>query len=231
MYEMLLIPLMILSSVDTWSFFDGVEEDDSFEYDVCDSLFYDSYTAHRGRCYAVSIDIQSIIHTNEKIFYLVLASTVHHEKLDDRVLLIDGTDYTIHYIFLQDRDYAESIQNTIFWRNWGDTINTTHGASTINLQENDDSTALIISERTIAENGQIQHVALYKNFETSYFTINDAISMPISAEIFTDGTTDDTTIPVFSFEMTGTIDNSEFDVSNELSYPEIVNSHHEVEWR
>lgn len=218
---------------DTWSFFEAAQEGDAFEYKVCDPSFKDSYTAHLGLCYSLSLEIQNTIFVNKKLFYFIKATTGQDdEKSTDRLFLIDGVDYKIHYIFLEDRDYAESLQKTIFWRNWGEVIDTRHGASTINLQEYDDSTAMIISERVIAENGQVEHTALYKNFETSRFTINDAVYMPISAEIFTNGATADTTLPLFSLELIDyNIQNFEFEIEEGQSRPEIINSHHEVEWK
>lgn len=246
MYEMLFIPLLVLVGVDdpqsffesveekdSWSFFKNVEVDDFFDYNICDPLFQNSYTGQKGQCYAASFEIKNIISVNDELFYFVkvIISPDDGETVD-KVFLIDGTDYKINYIFLEDRDYANSFQNTIFWKNWGNVIDTTHGASTINLQEYDDSTAMIITERTIADNGEIQHVALYKNFETSQFTINDAIPMPISAEIFTNGPTADTTIPLFSFELVNySVTDGEFEYGERERFPEIINSHHEVEWQ
>lgn len=219
-----------------WEFLREVSQDDVFSYNICDSRFVDTLTNESGRCYDITLDIKNILYIKDNTYYYVHATTRDHTGIQDRLFVIDSNQYTIRTIFSQDRDYAVSLHNTIFWRDgWDSIIDTEHGAKTgVNLEINNDDTALVISDSFIAPNGAIQYVASYDNFQQSFFEINDAIPLPVKASISGESAryTEKT---LFAFELhnytTSNVIPSVLVQNDTLNYPQITNNHVKVRWQ
>ena len=251
---------------EAWEFLGKISEKDRFSYDICDGRFLDFITGEYGRCYSIEMSVENIIYIKNNTFYYTHAITHYHDDDDDgfantqqdRLFLIDADQYKVRPIFFEDKDYAASLQNTIFWRGgWGDTVNTQYGAaSAVNIQANDPGTAMVISDVSVADNGAMQYTASYDRFERSFFVINDDVPLPVSAAISKYATRhSNNTQELFSFKLknfetvryapaqstvtysTASQDASIQDgavrvaVQNQAAHPEIVNGHFEVQWR
>ena len=250
---------------DVWEFLGKVGEKDRFSYDICDGRFLDSVTGDYGRCYSIQMSVENIIYIKNNTFYYTHAVTHHHGEdgssinvWQDRLFLIDANHYKVRPIFPVDKDYATSLQNTIFWRGgWGNTVDTQYGAeSAVNVQVNDPDTAMVISDVSVAHNGAMQYTASYDRFEKSFFVINNDIPLPVSASISKYVTRpSDSTQELFSFKLKnfetvrytpvpstvtysmtsqgGSIqdDTVMTVIEDQVSYPEIINGHFEVQWR
>ena len=259
-----------------WEFLGKISEKDRFSYDICDGRFLDFITGEYGRCYSIDMSVENIIYIKNNTFYYTHAITHYHDDdnnddddydydddrfastQQDRLFLIDADQYKVRPIFFEDKDYATSLQNTIFWRGgWGDTLKTQYGAeSAVNIQANDPGTAMVVSDVSVADNGAMQYTASYDRFERSFFVINEDIPLPVSAAISKYATRhSDNTQELFSFKLknfetvrytpvqstvtysTASQDASIQDgavtvtVQDQVAYPEIVNGHFEVQWR
>ena len=252
-----------------WEFLGKISEKDRFSYDICDGRFLDFITGEYGRCYSIEMSVENIIYIKNNTFYYTHAITHYHDEKDDdddrfantqqdRLFLIDADQYKVRPIFFEDKDYAASLQNTIFWRGgWGDTVRTQYGAaSAVNIQANDPGTAMVISDVSVADNGAMQYTASYDRFERSFFVINDDVPLPVSAAISKYATRHSSnTQELFSFKLknfetvryapvqsTVTYSTAPQDASiqdgavgvavqDQVAYPEIVNGHFEVQWR
>ena len=211
----------------SWNFGEGLSEGDVFLYDICDWRFWDSYTGEYARCYSISLRIENKISMNNNTFYLFHGITKDHTGVNDRLFLVDSEQYNVKSIFHKDADYANSLQNTIFWQSgWGKSISTEYGAQTILLEYNNAGSALILSDTIIAENRAAQYTATHDSFESSHLTINDYLPFPISSDIFTYGDTIQTTRHLFSFELQNYTNQMEY---AETPYPEIHNEFFEAE--
>lgn len=236
-----------------WEFLREVSQDDTFLYSICDSRFVDTVTSESGRCYDITLDIKNILYMNNNTYYYIHAVTQDNAGTQDRLFVIDANQYKIRTVFAQDRDYAVSLQNTIFWRGgWGNIVETTYGKETrVNLEVNNPDTAFIISDSFVAQNGAIQYIASYDNFQQSFFEINSDIPLPVGASIsgesarqtakvlfsfeLQDYRTDAAVIDVVpTFHMTQndtTTTVATTTVVTTTTYPEIINPYIKVKWQ
>ena len=164
-----------------WEFLGKISEKDRFSYDICDGRFLDFITGEYGRCYSIDMSVENIIYIKNNTFYYTHAITHYHDEdgdddgrsantQQDRLFLIDADQYKVRPIFFEDKDYAASLQNTIFWRGgWGDTVKTQYGAaSAVNIQANDPGTAMVISDVSVADNGAMQYTASYDRLREAF---------------------------------------------------------------
>ncbi len=228
MHGLLLLPLLVLPVSDaSWNFMNNTSQGDTFTYHICDEKFLDSFTGERSRCYTITLGIKNIISAKNDTFYFIHAITEDSQGVQDRLFLLDSA-HNIRHIFFKDSDYARSLEDTIFWQDgWGGSIETAHGSSAILLEKNNPESALFISKRTIAQNGAVQYTAIHKGFEQSKFEINQFIPLPVSADIFSYGSSDISTRHLFSFELQN-YTSSVVSAGHNMTYPEIDNNHFEV---
>ena len=247
MFELSLVALGLLSLLGApsepeqdhlWEFLREVSQDDVFSYHVCDARFVDTVTGESGRCYDITIHIKDILYIKNNTYYYVHATT-HDDStgIRDRLFVIDSNQYDIKTIFAEDRDYAVSLHNTVFWRDgWGGTVDTRYGAKTdVNLDVNDDDTALIVSDSFMAQNGAIQHAASYDHFQQSFFEINDGIPLPVRASISSESArhTENTlfTFELYNYTTSNVLPSDVLPDDAITGYPEIINNHVKVRWQ
>ena len=212
----------------TWRFGERLSEGDIFEYDICDQRFRDTYNGEYGRCYSVSLEIQNRININNSTFYLIYGITEDESTgINDRLFLVDTENYNVKNIFFEDVDYARSLQDTIFWQNgWGGEVSTEYGNTSVLLEYGNEDSALILSDGIVSEEGGMNYSVTLDSYSQSHLTVNSLLPLPISADIYSFGDTEQTTRHLFSFEMEKL--NTRFSTFAIDPYPEIKNEYFEV---
>ncbi len=216
------------AGADSWRMGQGLGQGDAFDYHICDERFHDRYTGDRSRCYNISLYIANVIDIRGGTLHLVTAATSDYTGTAERLFLINPQRCDVKHIFPEDADYADSLQGTILWRNTcGIPVDTAHGSQSVLLERGNMQSALTLSDVIVAKNGALQYTAIHDSFESSHFTINEALPLPVSSEIFTYGPTVQTARHLFSFEMRDY--SSPLEENQDSSgLPQIRNGHFEV---